>query len=458
MLRKFSYNFEIALEAIGQNKLRALLTSLGIIFGVASVIAMLAIGRGAQQEILAQMDVLGVDNIIIRPVVEQVEGSVGEEEADVDAESENEEGEEGATGRRFSPGLSLHDASSLMELPFVKAVSPEIVEEAVAIRNGRKRSTKLVGVSNAYFEDQNLSLMEGKVFSQQQLQYGYAVCIIGYDIKARFFPTEEPLGKTIKVGDLWLKVVGIMKPRKLSQETRSSLSNLGIRNFDLDIYVPVKTMLLRYENRTRITPSRIRRAERDDRRGRLNYDDVNYHQLDKLVVKVADTRYMMPLADVCNRMLTRRHNEVVDFEVVVPEVLLKQKQETTEIFNFVLGAIASISLIVGGIGIMNIMLASVLERIKEIGLRLSLGATQRDVVLQFLCEAIAISVSGGIIGIILGIVISKFVASFANIETIVSLWSVVISFFVAVGVGLVFGLYPARQAARQDPVVSLRSN
>lgn len=459
MYRKFIYNFEIALEAIGQNKLRALLTSLGIIFGVASVIAMLAIGRGAQQEILEQMNVLGVDNIIIQPVVEQVEGDIGEEEgAEGGTETEGEDGESMEKRNRFSPGLTVFDAASLEKLPYIRTVSPEIIEETVAIRNGRKRSTKLVGVNNTYFRDQNLSLIQGNWFSRKQIDYGYAVCIIGYDIKARFFPKSDPIGKTIKCGDLWLKVIGVMKPRKLSKETRSSLSSLGIRNYDMDVYIPVKTLLLRYENRTRITPEAIRRAERNKRRNRMDYSEINYHQLDKLVLKVSDTKYMLQVADVANRMLTRRHNEVVDFEVVVPEVLLKQKQETTEIFNIVLGAIASISLIVGGIGIMNIMLASVMERIKEIGLRLSLGATQKDVILQFLCEAIAISVSGGVIGIILGLLTSKAIQSFAGIETIVSPWYVLISFFVAVGIGLIFGFYPARQAALQDPVVSLRSN
>lgn len=458
MYRKFIYNFEIALEAIGQNKLRALLTSLGIIFGVASVIAMLAIGRGAQQEILEQMNVLGVDNIIIQPVVEQIEGGTGEEEGAEGAEETAEEGEGVGKGKRFSPGLNMYDAESLERLPFVKTVSPEVIEETVALRNGRKRSTKLVGVNNSYFQDQQLSLFEGNWFTQRQVDYGYAVCIIGYDIKARFFPKSDPIGKTIKCGDLWLRVIGVMKPRKLSKETRSSLSKLGIRNYDMDVYIPVKTLLLRYENRTRITPERIRRAERNRQRNRLNYNDVNYHQLDKLVLKVSNTDYMLQVADVANRMLTRRHHEVVDFEVVVPEVLLKQKQETTEIFNIVLGAIASISLIVGGIGIMNIMLASVMERIKEIGLRLALGATQKDVITQFLCEAIAISVSGGVIGIVLGLLTSLAIESFAGIETVVSPWYVLISFIVAVGIGLIFGFYPARQAALQDPVVSLRSN
>ena len=170
-----------------------------------------------------------------------------------------------------------------------------------------------------------------------------------------------------------------------------------------------------------------------------------------------DVRYSRKLAEVSNRMLSRRHNQVVDYEITVPEQLLAQRQRTMQIFNIVLGAIASISLLVGGIGIMNIMLASVMERIKEIGLRMSIGATRKDIVLQFMSEAVAISVSGGILGILLGVGLSYLIKYFADIQTIVSSWSVLLAFFVAVSIGLVFGIYPARRASRQDPVVSLRA-
>lgn len=448
IFRRFSYNFLIALDAIGENRLRSLLTSLGIIFGVASVITMLAIGRGAQQEIMQQMELLGVNNIIINPIVEQEEGNI--------------EDEEEREPQRFTPGLTVADAQSINELPFVTNVSPEIVLETLTVRQGRKRSTKMVGVTNNFFEDEGFQLAEGDIFSQEHHEFGQAVCIIGYEVKTRFFPTEEALGKKVKCGSLWLTVIGIMQPRNISSETRSELSKLGIRNYDLDIYVPMRTVLLRYRDRTRINRAILERAaqEREEQEdsGIEPPNNVNYHQLDKLVVRVSDTKWMTPLAEISTRMLTRRHNNVVDFEVTVPELLLAQKRRTTAIFNFVLGAIASISLIVGGIGIMNIMLASVLERIKEIGLRLSLGATQRDIILQFMSEAVAISVSGGVVGIILGLVLSYLVRYVADIQTIISPWSVLLSFAVAVSVGLVFGIYPARRAAAQDPVVSLRSS
>jgi putative ABC transport system permease protein len=183
---------------------------------------------------------------------------------------------------------------------------------------------------------------------------------------------------------------------------------------------------------------------------------VNYHQIDKLVVQVAETELLNPVAEIISRVLERRHYDVVDYEITIPELLLKQQQRTNQIFNFVLGAIAGISLLVGGIGIMNIMLASVLERIKEIGLRLSLGAKKKDIVTQFLFEAVMISISGGLIGIMLGVILAVLVSKFAQIPTIITFTSVLLSFGVAATVGLIFGITPAKRAASQDPITSLR--
>jgi putative ABC transport system permease protein len=182
----------------------------------------------------------------------------------------------------------------------------------------------------------------------------------------------------------------------------------------------------------------------------------NYHQLDKIVVQVSDTEQLSPTAELIGRMLLRRHSEVKDFEVTIPELLLKQQQRTREIFNIVLGAIASISLIVGGIGIMNIMFASVMERIKEIGTRQAIGATRIDIVVQFLSEAVLISVTGGLIGVILGIILSNLITHFADISTIVTFSSVLIAFLVSASVGVIFGYSPAKRASERDPIESLR--
>ena len=447
-------NLLIAIEAVLANRVRSILTALGIIFGVAAVIAMLAIGNGAQQEILEQIKLVGVNNIIIEPIVEQTEENLSEEEP-------------GKEKKKFSPGLTLDDKLSITQtIPGVETVSPEILLETYIIKNGVRRSAKLVGVEPSYFEIFNFSLAEGKMFNRIQLEKGEAVCIIGKAIKARFFPSENPIGKMIKCGTTWLKVIGVLDERYISE---SSISKLGIRDYNMDVYTPIQTVLVRYKNRSMLTEEMIQGANRGgggnvviiNGNGSSSSDNgdaksKNYHQLDRLVVQVAQTELLNPTADVIVRMLERKHNGVVDYEIEIPELLLKQQQRTNDIFSYVLGAIAGISLIVGGIGIMNIMLASVLERIKEIGLRLSIGAKKNDIIYQFMFESMMISVSGGIIGIILGILMALGVSRFADIPTVISFGSIIISFGVALATGLIFGIAPARKAALQDPITSLR--
>lgn len=445
MLQKLSYNLSQAFAALVARPLQSFLTSLGIIFGVGAVIAMMAIGEGAKQEVLEQMKILGSNNLIIMPVQEQQEGDVSDEL-----------GEEERT-QRFSPGLTLSDAQSILAIvPGIKSVSPEILLETSFLRSRRKRSGKLVGVTNEFFNQASFELEKGNRFTFQHLQNAAPVCIIGADVKVKFFAKEDPLGKRIKVGKNWLTVIGVAKSRSFS---RSSLLDLGIRDFNMDIYVPIQTILLRYKNRARISPQDIQEAlqqmqEEDD--SDTPKPPENYHQLDRLVVTVQDETQMYQVAGIIRRMLTRRHNQVVDTEVQIPEELLSQKEETTDMFNVVLISIAAISLLVGGIGIMNIMLASVMERIKEIGVRLALGATKRDIITQFLSEALALSLIGGILGITMGVGLSLLIEKAAGVMAIVTALPIVVSFVVSFLVGVVFGIFPAMKAARQDPVVSLR--
>lgn len=442
MFKKLIYNFDIALDAIKQNTMRSFLTSLGIIFGVASVIAMLAIGQGAQQEVLQQMQLLGTNNVIIEPVVRQMEGEV--EQAEGSAQEEN----------RYSPGLTLQDMESIeSNISNIESVSPEIVFDTEFIRNGRLRSGKLIGVSQEYFNINSFSFAAGGTFSDAQVTDAEPVCIIGSDIESRFFAGENAVGNKIKAGNIWFTVVGVLEKREISTE---NIENLGIRNYNLDIYTPATTVLLRYKNRGVLTSQDIQSASASDgSENAMNSSNQNYNQLDKLIVKVSDNRFSVPISDVIRRMLTRRHNNVIDFEVIVPELLLQQERRTQSIFNIVLSSIASISLLVGGIGIMNIMLASVVERIREIGVRRAVGALKQDIKYQFLTEALTISISGGIIGIILGIAFSYVIEITAGIQTIVTLYSIVISFGVAMSIGVVFGYFPAKRAAEQDPVKSL---
>ncbi len=420
------------------NKLRAFLTSLGILFGVASVIAMLAIGKGAEREILEQLRLLGSNNLLITPLVEQREGP-----ADDRPEKEV---------KKFSPGLTYADARAISRvIPAVEVACAEIVVNTTITREGRRRSGKVVGVDTTYFRLTNLALSGGGQFTP--LQVG---------VRTRFFTTEDPIGKPIKVGNNWLTVIGVLADRPVSPQTTQKL---GIRDVNMDVYIPARTMLLRVRNRAQLTQRDIERAARsvtvvtsdsvpeseEDRQER-----INRNQLNRIIVRVTDSKLVPSVASVLQRMLARRHNSVVDFEITVPELLLRQEQRTKAIFNVVLGAIASISLLVGGIGIMNIMLASVLERIREIGVRRAVGATRRDILVQFLSEAVLISIAGGAAGILVGTGLSAAIQRFASIQTIVSYPSVVVAFGVSFTVGLAFGIMPAHRAARQDPVVCLR--
>ena len=448
---RYLSNVYVALDAVLTNKLRSLLTALGIIFGVAAVIAMLAIGNGAQQELLEQIKLVGVNNIVVTPIVQQTEEVIADESGAAEKE-------------KFSPGLTLRDVDGLVKvIPAIAKISPEILLETYLIKNGTRRSAKLVGVRPTYFELTNFKLTDGKMFNNEQLERGDPVCIIGNSIRVKFFPTENPIGKSIKMGGVWLKVVGVLEERYLSE---ASISKLGIRDYNMDVYTPIQTVLVRYKNRDLVTESMIRSSNTASG-GRFRMiiggedDDEtkpreNYHQLDRLVIQVEQTELLTPTAEILSRNLQRRHFDVVDYEITIPELLLKQQQRTKSIFNFVLGAIAGISLLVGGIGIMNIMLASVMERIKEIGLRLSIGARKEDIIFQFLNEAVMISITGGLIGVILGIIMASIVSNVAEIPTIISPFSILLSFGVATAVGLVFGITPAKRAAEQDPITSLR--
>ncbi len=443
--QRFLFNAKIGIEAISNNKFRAILTSLGIIFGVAAVIAMLAIGAGAEREILEQIKQVGVNNIIIKPRLEN-------------AESQGEVAKNSSIGKKeqkkFSPGLTLSDAENIANtIAEVGYFSPEIEMETMFLRDGLTFNGKIIGVNNSYFEVAGVSIQEGKYFTGSQLENSEPVCIIGRNVKAKLFAQTNPIGQTIKCGPNWLTVIGVLEGREVSE---SSVKKLSIRNLNTEIYTPVKTFLLRYKNRATLTARDIRNAAQSQEQGDQGAVKANYHQLDRLVINIKDSKFIDPATALIEKILKRRHNEVDDYEIVVPELLLKQEQRTKRLFNIVLAVIASISLLVGGIGIMNIMLASVLERIKEIGLRLSLGARKKDVVMQFMSEAVAISFSGGIIGILLGVGISYFIEQFADIQTIISPVSVFLSFIVSISVGLIFGIFPAKRASEQNPIESLR--
>jgi putative ABC transport system permease protein len=452
MFKRYQHDMRIAVESILANKLKSILTALGIIFGVAAVISMLAIGKGAQQEILDQIKMVGVNNILISPIVQEKESGSDESERQLN---------------KFSRGLTLLDVDAIRStIPAVQRISPEISFNSTIVLNGMRYTAKLVGVSNDYFELYNLPLAQGMFYNDYQEEYGIQVCIIGANIRAKFFSQVDPIGQYLKFDNVWLKVIGVLEKTNVSL---TGFEEKGVNVYNDNVYIPIKTMLMRYQNRalvntklaTQATSMQIFGGGGHSARIVVSGSDAsasetNYNQLDKIVVQVSETEQLTPTTELLSRMMLRRHSNVKDFEITVPELLLKQQQRTKDIFNIVLGAIASISLIVGGIGIMNIMFASVMERIKEIGTRMAIGAKKKDIVVQFLSEAVLISVTGGFIGIFLGIILAVAIQKIAGITTIVSLFSVVIAFGVSAAVGVIFGYSPAKRASERDPIESLR--
>ncbi|MGD0582439.1 MAG: ABC transporter permease [Bacteroidales bacterium] len=452
---RYFHDIEIAVESIISNKLKSILTALGIIFGVAAVIAMLAIGKGAKQEILEQMKMVGVNNILVNPIIPEKSSSSTE-----DVEKQQ---------KKFSRGLNMLDVEAIREtLPSVRRISPEISFNSIAMLNGKKYTAKLVGVSNDYFFLYNLPLLSGTIFNKYQEDNGIQVCIIGANIRAKFFSNLDPIGQYVKFNGIWLKVIGVLQKTTV---TLTGFEEKGVNVYNDNIYIPIETMLLRYQNRALINTKMVSEATSNAffiggpggmARVVVSSSDANsnvetnYNQLDRIVVQVNETEQINSTTEILSRMLTRRHSGVKDFEITVPELLLKQQQRTKDIFNIVLGAIASISLIVGGIGIMNIMFASVMERIKEIGTRMAIGAKKMDIVVQFLSEAVLISISGGFIGVFLGVIMAKLIEKIAGIMTVVSFFSVFIAFGVSAAVGVIFGYSPAKRASERDPIESLR--
>jgi len=448
-MEKYLYNFQIAFDAIRNNTLRTVLTSLGMILGVGAVITMLSIGEGTKQDILDQMKLVGVNNIVIAPLIKKKNADEGEETSTKEK-------------NKFSRGLTLEDAKAIKEiLPTAELVSPEVNYEVQVIKNGKSKRANLAGVFPDYFAIQNLKLKEGTYFGEEHALQTKPVCIIGAGVQKHFFADENPLGQYLKCGNIWLQVIGVLDDLNVSE---SSMENLGISNFNNQVYAPIETVLVRYKNRGLITQQKMQGGSSTIFGGDFMFTTSNSgegventNQLDKITVMINDTKFLKNSSEIIHRMLLRKHSDVLDFEIKIPELLLEQQRNTKDRFSVLLVAIASISLLIGGIGIMNIMLATVMERIKEIGIRLSVGATKQDIILQFMTEAVLVSVSGGIIGVILGIAFSYIIPFFdPGTPTVVTGFSIILSFLVSVTVGIVFGFWPAKRAAQLDPILSLR--
>lgn len=403
---------QMGMEGLTVHRLRSLLTMLGIIFGVAAVIAMLAIGEGAKREALEKFKTLGVDNIIVR-----------------DKNLSDQELEEARA--KFSRGLSIQDAEAIRKIvPTVLQVAPQAEVEVEAKHNDRTTKATAVGVSANFQALLNYRVSAGSFLRQDQHDRELRVCVLGAEAARSLFPIEDPIGKQVKLDDQWFEVVGVMEPKALFTET---VGELAARNLNQDIYIPLTTLLRRFTK-----------------------DDILDSEIDQLTVRVKDSSQLVETAVVIRRILKRRHHDNSDYDLVIPYELLRQEERERQIYNMVLGSIAAISLLVGGIGIMNIMLATVLERTREIGVRRALGAKRKDIQTQFLIEATGLSLIGGVLGVILGITMGLSIGAFADFDTVISPIAVVLSFGLSGAVGVASGTVPARRAAEINPIEALR--
>ncbi len=395
----------MGIEGVLNHKLRSLLTTLGIIFGVAAVISMLAIGEGARRKTLSQIQSLGLQNIII----EQQELS------------DDESNEQDAVDLNFGDVQAVKKIISSAQ-----AVVPVIERDFTASYKSRSEDIVLTGTLPEYFRLMNLKTAAGGYFSMMDNEGYQRVCVLGSDAARELFLIESPLGKMIKIGSIWFRVVGALQ--------HQPVSTAGTKQVDLNnhIFAPINTVNIRFD-----------RA-------------VDESELEQIIVQLKKDSPVIEISQIIDQILMRRHNNIRNFNLIVPEQLLRQSEETQRIFNIVMGAIAGISLLVGGIGIMNIMLASVLERTREIGIRRSMGATKKNIMQQFLIEAVILSLLGGLIGIFIGYALAMGITLFSEWETAVSLWSVILSFGVSSGVGVLFGYYPAKKAAELNPIDALR--
>ncbi len=393
-----------ALTNLNRHKLRTSLTMLGMIFGVGAVIAMLSIGAGAEKKALEAIGKLGLRNVIVKA-------------KDVKPEDRQEL-------RKKSLGVSLRDAEAILEaVPNVEQVLPRVeVKPYQIMAPGAKTKGKVFGVSWRYREVADVRLSHGRFFDARDEHEHAQVAVIGEEVRRNLFGYGDVLGKQLKVNDVWLEVVGVLA----SSAEGESQSNAK------EIWIPVSAAMRKFDRDPLDAP------------------------VDELLVTVKEGVSTRRTAQVIEPLLQRLHGGADDYEVVVPEALLEQSRQTQRIFNIVMGSIAGISLLVGGIGIMNIMLASVLERTREIGVRRAIGATRRDIRDQFVIESFAISLIGGIAGIIIGIVLARVVAAYAGWPTVITLGSLLLSTGVSISVGLVSGIYPAARAAELNPVEALR--
>jgi putative ABC transport system permease protein len=415
----------LGIRGLWLHKLRSFLTMLGMIFGVASVIIMLAVGEGASFEAQQQIQALGARNIIAR----SVKPPMGARERSQDDSV-------------LMYGLTYDDLDRIREtIPTVVAATPQREFRQEIRRLDRRMEGRVAGVDATFLSMNGLTISEGRFLTSRDDENFQNVCVIGSEIAEQLFPFDSPIGKAIRVGPRhYYKVVGVTGRRAASAGIGSSLA---AHDYNSDVYLPLST-------------DRIRFGELlvYGQQGSFTFEKL---ELSQITVEVSHIDQVRSTASVLESLLGQFHPKE-DFSVTVPLELLDRAKATQRIFNLVLGSTAAISLLVGGIGIMNIMLATVTERTREIGIRRALGANRWAILRQFLVETLVLSLTGSLVGIGLGLAAPPLVTLASGIRTIVSLWSVIAALGVALGVGIASGIYPAIHASRLDPIEALRAD
>ncbi|NWF84765.1 MAG: ABC transporter permease [Bryobacteraceae bacterium] len=404
----------MGLSSLLVHKLRTLLTMLGMIFGVGAVVAMLAITAGVEKEMLSYIDLLGVNNIII-----EAKEAVDRNELQA--------------RRQVSPGLTFRDYRAIREnVQGIELATPrKRFKPMKVLPKTTAEPPVLIGVEPSYKDIQSLRIVEGRFFTAEEDSQSAPVCVLGESAKVNLLGYEPAVGKFVKINDTWLQVIGVMAQQAGADTDVEGVEIISRNNL---VVAPLNTVMRRFED------------------GNSYLKD----EIDGVYIRVQPGTDSIETSAVINAILAATHKDAGDYTVTVPAGLLEQKKRTSDIFKIVMICIAGISLLVGGIGIMNIMLATVLERTREIGIRRAIGARQKDIVRQFLTEAVMISILGGLVGIAFGMTLSQVIAAAAGWSTVVTFSSIAVAFGVSVGIGLLFGIYPAVQAARLDPIEAIR--
>lgn len=425
---------QTGLSELLSHKMRSMLTMLGVIFGVAAVIAMVSIGEGAKQEALDQIRQMGIDVVQIKRVV--VAGELLDKAQDK------------------SPfGLKYGDADSIKSVcGFAKQVIPLRQVFAKVTAGDTPTTAKVIGTVPGYDIVTHSPLMRGRFLMESDIKLNSLVCVLGATVKRELFGFDNPLGKMINIEGRLFRVVGVMEPKEFGAAKASS----AMRDLNSDIYIPLTVAMDGFQLfSNQAVPANITSVRKliGEMQAKHSRDKIS---ISEIIVQVESDTATIPTASVIRSILNRSHGEIRDFEILIPAELLKQQQAMQRIFSIVMAAIASISLLVGGIGIMNIMLATVTQRTREIGVRRCIGATRWDIVRQFMLEAMVITCIGGLIGVAAGVGGAQAISVFAHWRTLVSMQAVIVSFSVSALIGVVFGMYPAVRAAMVDPIEALR--